>query len=300
MRVVSWNVNGIRAAVRKGLLAAADGLGADLLALQEVRATVAQLPAEVSGHGDWRFQAWAPAERPGYSGVGVLSRRSLDTVAPGLGERRFDLEGRVLRARLGRLTLVNAYFPNGNGVDRDLSRIPFKLAFYRRLRRALQPLVDRGESVLLVGDFNTAHTELDLARPRENAESSGFRPEEREAFAEYLDAGWVDTFRHFTKEGGHYSWWTQRGGARARNVGWRIDYVLASPRAMEHLRSAALHPHVLGSDHCPVSVDLDDRALQLPKASAPARKRGEGRPGATVKPAPAAPRAARRAPARPR
>lgn len=118
--------------------------------------------------------------------------------------------------------------------------------------------MDAGEPVLVLGDFNTAHTELDLARPKDNVENSGFRPEERAAFAEYLEAGWVDTFRHFEKGGGHYSWWTQRGGAREKNVGWRIDYVLASPGAMKHLVAARIHPQVMGSDHCPVSVDLDD------------------------------------------
>jgi exodeoxyribonuclease-3 len=153
--------------------------------------------------------------------------------------------------------VVNAYFPNGNGKDRDLSRIPYKLAFYRRLFERLEKPLRDGARVLVVGDFNTAHQDIDLARPRENRETSGFRPEEREEFDRWIRAGWVDTFRHFNKAGGHYSWWSQRVGVREKNIGWRLDYILASPAAMTYVRRACIHPNVLGSDHCPVSVDLD-------------------------------------------
>lgn len=260
MRVVSWNVNGIRAAWRKGFEAWLKTSRADVVGLQEVRATAEQVPEGLSGSKRWSFSL-AAAERPGYSGVGLLSKERPDTVDVGLGVKRFDVEGRLHVGRFGRLKVVNAYFPNGNGRDRDLSRIPYKLAFYKAVLAMTRPWLEGGEPVLVMGDFNTAHTALDLARPKDNEENSGFRPEERKAFQQWLDAGFVDTFRHFTKAGGHYSWWTQRGGARAKNVGWRIDYVLASPGAMRHLKRASIHPEVHGSDHCPVSVELDDRVV---------------------------------------
>jgi exodeoxyribonuclease-3 len=260
MRIVSWNVNGIRAVWKKGFETWLEKSKADVVGLQEVRALPEQVPEGLRTSKRWRL-LHTPAQRPGYSGVGLLSREKADHEAHGLGAKHFDVEGRLHTARFGRLTVVNAYFPNGNGKDRDLSRIPYKLRFYKAVLAALKPKVDAGEPVLVMGDFNTAHTELDLARPKDNVENSGFRPEERKAFAKYLEAGFVDTFRHFTPDGGHYSWWTQRGGARAKNVGWRIDYVLASPGAMPFLKKASIHPEVHGSDHCPVSVELDDRVL---------------------------------------
>jgi exodeoxyribonuclease-3 len=269
VRIVSWNVNGLRAVCRKGFLESLSALGGDVVALQEIRATEAQVPEELRRLRGWS-QHYTPAMRPGYSGVGLLARLPWSALDEGLGHPDFDREGRVHLARFGRLTVVNAYFPNGNGRNRDLSRIPYKLRFYRRLRAALQPRLDAGEALLVLGDFNTAHAEIDLARPRENRETSGFRPEERRAFATWLAAGWVDTFRHFTPGGGHYSWWSQRGGARARNVGWRIDYVLASPGAMRHVSAASIHAWVGGSDHCPVSVDLEAAVLER----TPRRHRG--------------------------
>jgi exodeoxyribonuclease-3 len=160
-------------------------------------------------------------------------------------------------ARFRRLVVANVYFPNGSGKDRDNGRVPFKLDFYRALFERLERLRRAGRRVLVLGDFNTAHREIDLARPRENQKTSGFLPEEREELDRWLRAGWVDTFRAFQPGPGHYSWWSQRQGVRARNVGWRIDYVLASPAAMRHVRGAFLHADVQGSDHCPVGVDVD-------------------------------------------
>ena len=153
--------------------------------------------------------------------------------------------------------VANVYFPNGNGKERDNSRVPFKLEFYRALFETLERLRRSGRRVLVMGDFNTAHREIDLARPRENRETSGFLPEERAELDRWLARGWVDTFRRFEPRPERYSWWSQRFGVRARNVGWRIDYVLASPAAMRFVRGAFLQPDVMGSDHCPVGVDVD-------------------------------------------
>ncbi|MBX5480244.1 MAG: exodeoxyribonuclease III [Myxococcaceae bacterium] len=260
MRIVSWNVNGIRAAHRKGFARWLGRCGADIIAVQEIRAAVEQIPDRLREPKGWRAH-FTPAVRPGYSGVGLFSREAPNELQPGMGIRAFDDEGRVQIARFGRLRIVNAYFPNGNGVNRDLSRIPFKLRFYQRLFERLKPAMEAGEPILVMGDFNTAHEEIDLARPRDNRENSGFRPEERRAFSRWITAGWTDTFRHFRKEGGHYTWWSQRFGVREKNIGWRLDYVLASPGALPYVKNAAIHPEVHGSDHCPVSVEIDERVL---------------------------------------
>lgn len=249
-------MNGLRSAHTKGFLPWLSGARAQVVALQEVRARPEQLPDEVRAPARWKTH-FSAAERPGYSGVGLFSRDEPDTVETRLGVPEMDAEGRLQLARFGKLTVANVYFPNGNGKDRDLSRIPFKLAFYRRLFDQLEKPLRDGERLLVVGDFNTAHQDIDLARPRENRETSGFRPEEREELDRWLRAGWVDSFRHFHKGAGHYSWWSQRFGVREKNIGWRIDYVLASPAAMAFVKRAAIHPDVSGSDHCPVSVDLD-------------------------------------------
>lgn len=261
LRIASWNVNGLRACARKGFADWLEGCGAEIVGLQEVRARPEQLPAKLRQRPGWHLAVHA-AERPGYSGVALFSRCVPDSLETSLGQPRFDREGRLQIARFGRLILVNAYFPNGNGRDRDLSRIPYKLAFYRRLFRHLEPWKEAGEAVLVMGDFNTAHREIDLARPRQNRETSGFRPEERRELNRWLRSGWVDTFRRFEPGAGHYTWWSQRRGVRERNVGWRIDYLLASPGASEYVRAAAIHPEVEGSDHCPVSVEVDREILQ--------------------------------------
>ncbi|MFW5878886.1 MAG: exodeoxyribonuclease III [Myxococcota bacterium] len=256
MRIVSWNVNGLRACERKGFSDWLPRSEADLVALQEVRSFEHQLPEHLLRPRDWHAH-FAPAERGGYSGVGLYSRKEPDLVEKGMGEARFDVEGRLQTIRLGKLTVVNGYFPNGGGKEGDNSRVPFKLDFYDLLFRRLERDMKRGERILVLGDLNTAHKEIDLARPKANEKTSGFLPEERAELDRWMEAGWVDTFRQFEKDGGHYSWWSQRFGARARNVGWRIDYVLASPGAMPFVKAAAIHPLVMGSDHCPISVILD-------------------------------------------
>lgn len=261
MRVVSWNVNGIRACVRKGFVDWLREAGAELIGLQEVRALADELPVELRQLDEWKIHLQA-AERRGYSGVAVLSRREPDELYSSLGESRFDSEGRLLIARFGKLWVANVYFPKGSGRDRDNSRVPYKLDFYRALFDRLEPWRASGERVLVIGDYNTAHREIDLARPRDNVGTSGFLPEERAEFQRWIDAGWVDTFRHFDDSPGHYSWWSQRFGVRAKNIGWRIDYVLASAAAMPFVRAAFIHPQVMGSDHCPVGVDLDPRVTK--------------------------------------
>lgn len=260
LKVLSWNVNGLRACDRSGFREQLRRLRPDVFGLQEVRALPEQLDPELRQPRNWHTH-FVAAERKGYSGVGLFSRRPPDEVETSLGQERFDREGRVQLARFGRLLVANVYFPNGNGKDRDNGRVPYKLDFYRRLFDELQQRRRAGLRVLVMGDFNTAHREIDLARPKQNAKTSGFLPEEREELGRWIDAGWIDTFRAFEEGGGHYSWWSQRQGARERNVGWRIDYVLASKAAMRFVEDAFIRPEVRGSDHCPVGVSLDPAVL---------------------------------------
>ncbi len=257
VRVVSWNVNGLRAIDRGGRFRRwIDRVGADIVAIQEARARLEQLPQRLQRPKGWHTHLVA-AERRGYSGVALFARRPPDEVIMALGDDDLDREGRVQLARFGRLVVANAYFPNGNGVDRDNSRVPFKLRFYRALFDRLAGERARGRRVLVMGDFNTAHRPIDLARPKQNRDTSGFLPPERAELDRWFANGWVDTFRHFEPGPGHYTWWSQRVGVRERNIGWRLDYVLACPAAMPYVRRAFILRHVRGSDHCPVGVELE-------------------------------------------
>lgn len=261
LRVASWNVNGLRACTKKGFRDWLDASKADVVGVQEVRARPEDLPVEVAAPEGWHA-CFAPAERAGYSGVALFTRVAPDSVETRLGRDDLDAEGRLQIARFGKLAVVNGYFPNGNGKDRDNSRVAFKLDFYRAVHTRVEALRKEGVRVVVLGDFNTAHREIDLARPRDNRTTSGFLAEECAELERWIGSGLVDTFRHFEPNPGHYSWWSQRFGVRARNVGWRIDYVLACPAAMKHVRAAWLEPHVQGSDHCPAGVELDRRVLR--------------------------------------
>ncbi len=262
MRIVSWNVNGLRACAKKGFCGWLTASEADLVCVQEVRSREDQLPPEVCGPDGWHTH-FVAADKAGYSGVGLFSRRAPDAVTTTLGEDRFDTEGRVQIARFGQLVVANVYFPNGNGTPlpggkRSNDRIPYKLAFYEALFDQLEPERAAGAPILVLGDFNTAPAAIDLARPKQNLGTSGFTPEETEHLAGILGRGWTDTFRHFHPGAeGHYTWWSQRFGIREKNIGWRIDLVVASPGALPFVKGAFIHPHVKGSDHCPLGVDVD-------------------------------------------
>jgi exodeoxyribonuclease-3 len=260
MRIISWNVNGIRACVKQGFAEFFERSEADIIGVQEVRALTEEIPSAARTPPGWQA-IFSAAERRGYSGVGLYSKLAPERVETMLGEPQFDVEGRFIAAHFqsdrGRFAVVNSYFPKGNGKDRDNSRVPYKLEFYGLVFEKIQRL-RRQCPVLVMGDYNTAHCEIDLARPKSNVKSSGFLPEERAEIDRWLEAGWVDTFRTFhADEPEHYTWWSQRGGARERNVGWRVDYVLASPAAMKRVKQAFIWPHERGSDHCPIGVDID-------------------------------------------
>jgi exodeoxyribonuclease-3 len=252
LRLVSWNVNGLRAVGRKGFAGIVAALAPDVLCLQETKARAEQLPAdlrELDGYAAW----FNPAERKGYSGTAVYSRVPPLRVDCGIGAREFDREGRVMTLEFADFFLVNCYFPNA---QHGLARLDYKLAFDRALHRHLETLRE-GKPVVVCGDFNVAHREIDLARPRENEGNPGFTAEERAWMDEFLASGWIDTFRLFhPDEPGHYTWWSYRAGARARNIGWRIDYFCVNVEARERVADALIHHEVPGSDHCPVELVL--------------------------------------------
>ena len=256
MRIVSWNVNGLRACARKGFRDFLASSNADIICLQEVRAFPEQLDEDLREPAGWHTH-FSPAQRPGYSGVAIYSREAPRKIETSLGIKRFDIEGRFITAWFGRTAVSSVYFPKGNGKDRDNSRVPYKLDFYKAVKEKIEQYRKAGP-VFVTGDYNTAHEEIDLARPKTNRKSSGFLPEERQVLTNWQNDGWVDVFRRqYPDEPGHYSWWRQFGNAREDNVGWRIDYVYASPGGARRVKDAFIWPNAMGSDHCPVGVDLE-------------------------------------------
>lgn len=248
--VWTWNVNGLRSVLRKGFQETLASGGPDLLALQETRLRPGLVPPEVEALDGYGHH-WSHAERPGYSGVALFSRYRPLSVRVGLGIPEFDREGRCLVAEFESFRLWVLYFPKG---DPATPREAYKMAFHEAAREALAEARREDKPSLVCGDFNVAHREIDLARPRENVGNSGFLPEERAWVDRFQEAGYVDVFRRFEPGGGHYTWWTYRSGARERNVGWRIDYVFADERLLPRIRQAFLRPDVTGSDHCPAGV----------------------------------------------
>lgn len=251
LKLFSWNVNGIRACEKKGFLQWLAQTGADVIMLQETKASPEQLSSALC-QPEGFYVKWCAAEKKGYSGVATFSRAPA-AATRGLGEARFDNEGRVLISALPQFTLFNIYFPSGG---RGAERVAYKLDFYKRFLAVLKPYMDAGARVVVAGDVNTAYAEIDLARPRENRMTSGFLPEERAALGEFFEAGLVDTFRHVRPTERKYSWWSQVTNARERDIGWRLDYIFVSPNLLAYVVDADTHPEVLGSDHCPVSLTL--------------------------------------------
>lgn len=251
MRLISWNVNGIRAVLKRDFLGWLVRENADIVCLQETKARPEQV-AEVEWPDTYeRF--WNSAEKPGYSGTAIFTKTPPVSVTYGIGIEEHDREGRVITAEYEKFFLVNVYVPNSK---RELTRLPYRQGWDRDFLAYLKNL-ERTKPVVWCGDLNVAHTELDLARPKGNEKNHGFTPEERAGFTAFVEAGFIDTFREFEKGNGHYSWWSPMGGARARNIGWRIDYFLISQSLRPKLKSAKIHPDVIGSDHCPVSIELD-------------------------------------------
>ncbi|MHB8818131.1 MAG: exodeoxyribonuclease III [Bellilinea sp.] len=252
LKITTWNVNGYRAVLKKGFDSWIRQDQSDVICLQEVKTRPDQVD-EVFRSWDGYDAYWNPAERPGYSGVAVFTRTHPLEIGYGLDDARFDSEGRVIWLRFSDFTLYNIYFPNG---QRGMDRVAYKLDFYSRLLEICSERHSRGERVILTGDFNTAHQEIDLANPKQNSHISGFLPEERAWVTRYLENGFIDAFRHLYPDKVQYTWWTYITNARARNVGWRLDYYLVSSAMMSGIKDVEIQDQVMGSDHCPVSIFL--------------------------------------------
>jgi len=253
MLLVSWNVNGIRAALGKDLPRFVAERSPDLLCLQETKARPEQveLPLEFAGYRAY----WNSAEKKGYSGTVIFTREEPQNVTLGMGIEEHDTEGRIVTLEFPDFHIVNVYTPNSQN---ELRRLPYRMRWDEDFRKFLAGLAQSGKPVVFCGDLNVAHKEIDLARPGQNHRSAGFSDEEREGFTRLLESGFTDTFRHFHPDlADAYTWWSFRGGARARNVGWRIDYFGVSAPLMDRVAAAEIHPEVLSSDHCPVSLTLE-------------------------------------------
>jgi exodeoxyribonuclease-3 len=248
----SWNVNGIRAAERKGFLDWLQKAKPDVIGLQETKSHPDQLsPALLHPNGYEAY--WNAAEKKGYSGTCVYTRVSPTMAIMNFGERLLDEEGRIVMLEFDDFYFFNVYFPNGG---RGQGRVDYKLRFYARLLKLMQDFRKK-KPIVLCGDLNTAHKEIDLANPKANAKYSGFLPEERVWVDKIIEHGYVDTFRMFHEEAGRYSWWAMFTNARARNIGWRIDYFFVSSEIEKNVRAADIHEDIMGSDHCPVSLKLE-------------------------------------------
>jgi exodeoxyribonuclease III len=253
MRVVSWNINGLRGALRRGLATWLATARPDVLCLQETRVDPVALPSSVRNLAGYHSY-WAAAQRPGYAGVATYCREPASSWQAGLGIERFDAEGRVVRTELADLCLYNVYFPNGKASP---ARLAYKLDFYASFLAHVDAQVKDGRNVVFCGDVNTAHRPIDLARPAANARRSGFLPEERAWLDRWIAHGWVDTFRALHGDvAGAYTWWDPRTRARDRNVGWRLDYCFVHASLLPRVKDAGICPDVLGSDHCPIWLDL--------------------------------------------
>lgn len=237
----------------KGLKEWVQNESADIVCFQEIKARPDQLTEEQQNFPGYAV-AWNPAERPGYSGVATLSKNQPLQVKLGLGEQRFDIEGRVICSRYEDFSLFNIYFPNG---QRGHDRVGYKLDFYARLLDVCAEMLIRGEDIIITGDFNTAHTPIDLRNPKENENTSGFLPEERAWVEKFLNQGFVDVYRQLYPDRVQYTWWTYRMAARQRNIGWRIDYFLVSQNLAARVKDVIIQDEVTGSDHCPVTLVIE-------------------------------------------
>lgn len=252
MKVISWNVNGLRSVVRKGFLDFIRKESPDILCLQEIKIRESEIPFDLKLLDSYQSY-FSSAYKRGYAGVGVYSKKKALNVKDSLGMEQFDKEGRFLELEFPKFNLINVYIPHG---VRDKSKLPYKTEVYRHLREYLRGEKEGGKEMILAGDFNIAHTELDLARPRENRENIMFSSVERIQLDELIKLGFIDTFRRFHQEAGNYSWWGYYKDVRERNIGWRIDYIFVSDNLKPKLKDAFILSNITGSDHAPIGVEF--------------------------------------------
>jgi len=253
LKIISYNVNGIRSAIQKGILPWLASTNADIVCLQEVKASLDQIEKSVFEEMGYSVY-WMPAEKKGYSGVGILSKRTPDRVVYGCGISKYDAEGRVLRIDFYDLSVVSAYFPSGSsGEDRQA----FKMEWLADFMKYTQNLKLTIPNLIISGDYNICHHPIDIHNPVSNKNSPGFLPEEREWLTQFIGSGFIDTFRFFNPTPHHYTWWSYRAGARKKNLGWRIDYHMASVSLQKRLKRAAILSQALHSDHCPILLEIE-------------------------------------------
>lgn len=252
LSILTWNVNGIRAQQKKGFLDWLARESPDILCVQETKAHPEQLDAALLTPPGY-FVYWTKPVRKGYSGVATFTKEKPAAVKTGFGVERFDAEGRLVLTEFPGFVLLNIYFPNGQSGE---ERLKYKLDFYEETARFVRALKGEGKQVIISGDYNTAHREIDLARPKENEDTSGFLPIERAWIDRWIADGQVDIFRKFNAEPGQYTWWDMKSAARERNVGWRIDYHFVTKDLVSKVTAASIMPEVMGSDHCPVRLEI--------------------------------------------
>jgi len=252
MKIVSWNVNGINSTIKKDLIPIIKNLDVDIICLQEIKVSEKTIDPQINELSNNYKQYWNQAEHKGYSGVMILTKKKPISVKFGLGNKSFDNEGRLITLEFADFFLINAYIPNAG---RGLPRLPFKLEYNINLIKYMNSLKKK-KHVVLCGDLNVAHMEIDIKNPKTNKKTAGFTQEERDSFSNLLNKGYVDTFREFTKEGGHYTWWSYRNNARERNIGWRLDYFVIDKEFLSDIENSEILPNIMGSDHCPIQLSI--------------------------------------------
>jgi exodeoxyribonuclease-3 len=251
LKIISWNVNGIRAATRNGMWSWFNKARPDIFLVQEIKALPEQLDPEILNPGGYQ-SFWNPAERKGYSGVAAFTKKEPLSVSD-WGIKKFDCEGRVQVLEYKTFTLINTYFPNSQEAGK---RLDFKLEFCNAMLKYCEKLRKKGRNVVLCGDYNIAHKPIDLKNPKQNEKNPGYLPEERAWMDKFTSSGFVDTFRMFNREPGHYTWWSYRASARVKDIGWRIDYHCVNEEFVDRIKESLILKKVLGSDHCPVVLKI--------------------------------------------
>jgi exodeoxyribonuclease-3 len=252
-RIITYNVNGIRAAMNKGLIGWMKSANPDILCIQEIKANPEQVVVkDFEDLGYYHY--WYPAQKKGYSGVAIFSKIKPDHVEYGCGIKAYDDEGRVIRVDFGDISVLSVYHPSGSSGE---ERQGFKMKWLGEFQNYINNLVKNRQKLIVSGDYNICHKTIDIHNPISNAKTSGFLPEEREWFDEFINSGFIDTFRYFNKDPNHYSWWSYRANSRAKNLGWRIDYNLITKNLSSKLKRSIILSEAMHSDHCPVLLDID-------------------------------------------
>lgn len=254
MKIVSYNINGIRAALGKGLADWIKATDADVICFQEIKALESQFDTGIFTELGYKHQSWFSAEKKGYSGVAILSKQEPDRVVQGIDQEIYDREGRNLRADFGDVSVMSMYLPSGTNTD----RLEFKFAYMDEMQRYVNEVRKERPHLIVCGDYNICHKAIDIHDPVRNKKVSGFLPEEREWLENFIQSGFIDTFRHFNEEPHQYTWWSYRANSRANNKGWRLDYAMADKRLEERLKRALILSEAKHSDHCPILLELAD------------------------------------------